>query len=229
MSSDRPPGSLVRLEERLRDRFEWGLTVELEAPDLRTRVALLWRFASRRGRRAARAGRAAPDRRPRARQRAAARGRAHSRPRRLLRLQRAACRRGGRAGARPSPRQRSPRRAPSSRPASRRSRTPFPPCLGIPRADLLSAKRTPAVARARHLAMFLSRELTPLSLSQIAREFDRDHSTVHPCDPRRRRPERARLRHRRGYPQRPCSPGGNSAAPRSEGPDPNDPGSRPQD
>ena len=46
MSSDRPPGSLDRLEERLRDRFEWGLTVELEAPDLRTRVALLWRFAS---------------------------------------------------------------------------------------------------------------------------------------------------------------------------------------
>jgi chromosomal replication initiator protein len=50
--------------------------------------------------------------------------------------------------------------------------------LGISRADLLSAKRTPAVARARHLAMFLARELTPLSLSQIAREFDRDHSTV---------------------------------------------------
>jgi Bacterial dnaA protein helix-turn-helix len=26
--------------------------------------------------------------------------------------------------------------------------------------------------------MFLARELTPLSLAQIAREFDRDHSTV---------------------------------------------------
>ena len=46
LSSDRPPGSLVRLEERLRDRFAWGLTVEIDPPDLRTRVALLWRFAS---------------------------------------------------------------------------------------------------------------------------------------------------------------------------------------
>ncbi|MDQ3758679.1 MAG: hypothetical protein M3331_01860, partial [Actinomycetota bacterium] len=49
---------------------------------------------------------------------------------------------------------------------------------GISRADLLSAKRKPAIARARHLAMFLARDLTPLSLVQIAREFDRDHSTV---------------------------------------------------
>jgi chromosomal replication initiator protein len=46
MSSDRPPSALAALEERLRDRFEWGLTVELEHPDMRTRVALLWRFAS---------------------------------------------------------------------------------------------------------------------------------------------------------------------------------------
>ena len=45
LSSDRPPGSLERLEQRLRDRFEWGLTVEVEPPDLRTRIALLWRFA----------------------------------------------------------------------------------------------------------------------------------------------------------------------------------------
>ena len=45
LTSDRPPGSLERLEQRLRDRFEWGLAVEVEAPDLRTRIALLWRFA----------------------------------------------------------------------------------------------------------------------------------------------------------------------------------------
>ena len=46
LSSDRPPEALAQLAERLRDRFDWGLTVELEAPDLRTRIALLWRLAS---------------------------------------------------------------------------------------------------------------------------------------------------------------------------------------
>ena len=45
LSSDRPPEALARLAERLRDRFQWGLCVELEPPDLRTRTALLWRMA----------------------------------------------------------------------------------------------------------------------------------------------------------------------------------------
>ena len=46
LSSDRPPEALSQLAERLRDRFRWGLQVELEAPDLPTRIALLWRMAS---------------------------------------------------------------------------------------------------------------------------------------------------------------------------------------
>ena len=45
LSSDRPPEALARLAERLRDRFGWGLCVELGSPDLRTRTALLWRMA----------------------------------------------------------------------------------------------------------------------------------------------------------------------------------------
>ncbi len=44
LSSDRPPEALARLAERLRDRFGWGLCVELATPDLRTRTALLWRM-----------------------------------------------------------------------------------------------------------------------------------------------------------------------------------------
>ena len=45
LSSDRPPEALARLAERLRDRFGWGLCVELGSPDFRTRTALLWRMA----------------------------------------------------------------------------------------------------------------------------------------------------------------------------------------
>ncbi len=41
LSSDRPPRSLSRLAERLRDRFEWGLCAQLDPPDLDTRIAVL--------------------------------------------------------------------------------------------------------------------------------------------------------------------------------------------
>lgn len=41
LTSDRKPKELITLEERLRTRFEWGLTIDVVLPDYETRVAIL--------------------------------------------------------------------------------------------------------------------------------------------------------------------------------------------
>ena len=177
LCGDRPPEALAQLAQRLRDRFGWGLTVELDPPDLRTRIALLWRMAAR----------SAPDLPdPLALQEIAGRVPGNVR---LLEgamtrvvamssvmsepittpLVRKALEPGSTgevpSGSKPTPSVAAIQDAVAG-------------VLGVPRAELLSPRRTPRIARARQLAMYLSRELTQLSLSQIAREFDRDHSTV---------------------------------------------------
>ncbi len=46
MSSDRPPKLLTKLEDRLRNRFEWGLQTDVQPPDLETRIAILRKKAA---------------------------------------------------------------------------------------------------------------------------------------------------------------------------------------
>ncbi len=45
LTSDKPPKDMETLEERLRSRFDWGLTVDINPPDYETRMAILRQYA----------------------------------------------------------------------------------------------------------------------------------------------------------------------------------------
>jgi chromosomal replication initiator protein len=178
LSSDRPPEALARLADRLRDRFQWGLCAELGAPDLHTRTTLLWRLALT-------APIEIPDpptlreiatrvggnvrRLEGAMTRVVALASVLNEPVTLQLVQRA-------LPGRPSDQASHPR-SPGA-PAVATIQQATCATMGVTERDLLSPKRTARVSHARQVAIYLTRELTSLSLAQIAREFNRDHSTV---------------------------------------------------
>ncbi len=170
LSADRIPSKLSTLESRLRDRFEWGLTIAVDPPNLATRLTVLRRLVHEAGVEAEAdvlgelAGRI--DLNVRQLYGALTRVLAHasltSRP--LTRELIDAVVPGG------VPSQSSPVEEIQARVSA---------VFGISRAELIGSTRSAAPLRARQVAIYLTRELTDLSLPQIGRLYGgRDHSTV---------------------------------------------------
>lgn len=49
LTSDRMPGEMTLLDDRLRTRFEWGLMADVQSPDYETRIAIIKNKANQRG------------------------------------------------------------------------------------------------------------------------------------------------------------------------------------
>lgn len=183
LSSDRPPEALARLAERLRDRFSWGMRAELDPPDLRTRTALVWRIALESPielhdpaalKEIASLVLGNVRRLEGAMTRVSAFSSMLSQPI-TPSLARRVLQRSPDEGSAVSASTSSTAEAPLSVETIQQAVCSV---CGISRQDLVSNKRNARVSHARQLAMYLARQQTELSLAAIAREFNRDHTTV---------------------------------------------------
>jgi len=171
LSADRIPSELSTLASRLRDRFEWGLTIAVEPPNLATRLTVLRHLVQEAGVEIADAdalGELAQriDANVRQLRGALTRVLAHAS---LM--------------ARPLSSELIAEVIPRGRSAQATSveeiQQRVAEAFGISRAELIGSSRAATPLRARQVAIFLTRELTELSLPQIGRLYGgRDHSTV---------------------------------------------------
>jgi chromosomal replication initiator protein len=171
IASDRPPQELAGLEDRLRNRFRWGLCVDIQPPDLETRIAILQMKAIR-------DALAAPD--------DVITFIAEKFDSNIRELEGALLRVAAFASL---------SRLPIDVSLAERALEDLLPqgsqeissdtimdetakYFGLGREDLVSKSRSRPLTTARHIAMYLLRELTGLSLIKIGELFDRDHSTA---------------------------------------------------
>jgi chromosomal replication initiator protein len=171
IASDRPPQELSGMGERLVGRFRWGLCVDVQPPDLETRIAILQLKARRE-----RIDVPDPvleliatkfDQNIRELEGALLRVAAFA----SLTHQRADV-----ALAERALEDLLPQTAAEIPAALILERTAS--YFGLTRDDLVSKSRSRPLTTARHVAMYLTREWTGLSLIKIGDLFNRDHSTV---------------------------------------------------
>ena len=177
ISSDKPPREIARLEERLRSRIEWGLVADIQKPDFDTRVAILRKKADNEGIEISNdmleliAGRIESN--IRELEGSLTRVNAYARLNHCEISEEVI----GHA-LKDIAVVRDPKRI-----------TPdvIIDCVaeyyGLSAAQVRGDSRKKEIAQARHMAVYLTREMTGLSLPRIGDAFGRDHSTIiNSCD-----------------------------------------------
>ena len=173
LTSDRPPSEIGSLEPRLVSRFEWGLTAELQPPDIETRMAILQKKALSLGVKVPKEILSYLAERIRTNVRRLEGG--------LMRVASYI----SLSGANPTPEridmllkdiiQEEARRAVNVEQIQKRVAEHF----DVRNADMTSKRRPKNIAFPRQIAMYLTRELTKMSLVEIGDAFGgRDHGTV---------------------------------------------------
>ena len=171
LSADRIPSELSTLASRLRDRFEWGLTVAVEPPNLATRITVLRHLVTEAGVEIADSD--------------ALTELANRIDANVRQLRGALTRVLAHASLMAKPLSSEliaevvPRHRPSQPTSVEEIQQRVAESFGISRAELVGSSRAASPLRARQVAIFLTRDLTDLSLPQIGRLYGgRDHSTV---------------------------------------------------
>jgi chromosomal replication initiator protein len=171
IASDRPPQELGGIEERLRSRFRSGLVVDIQPPDLETRIAILQLKALH-------DGLSMPDE--------ALHFIASKFEDNIRELEGALLRVAAFASLtrRPADLRLAEESLEDLIPESGQEILPVTileetaAYFGLTPDDLISKSRSRPMTTARHMAMYLLRELTGLSLIKIGERFDRDHTTA---------------------------------------------------
>lgn len=172
LTSDRPPSDMMRLEERLRSRFEWGLMADIQSPDYETRLAIVKEKAIQ-------LNLELPDvvLEAIAKNITANVRQIEGIVKKMLALKQLENAEMDTTTL---------MRALQELLRDKDSYMPSPEaiieetgkCYGIDVAEIMSTSRTKEVAMARQVAMYIIRQLTKLSLPEIGRVFGRDHTTV---------------------------------------------------
>jgi chromosomal replication initiator protein len=173
LSSDRPPKALITLERRLQSRFEAGLITDIQPPDLETRIAILRKKVQ-------------VDRTPLADDAVLSYIAARV-PSNIRELEGCLVRVVAYANIEGRPIDLPLARAvlkdipetANTRITCETVLTAVSERTGISIFEIKSDKRTRNIVRARHIVMYLTRELTDLSLPKIGERLGgRDHTTV---------------------------------------------------
>ena len=172
LTSDRQPREIKTLEDRLKTRFEWGLIADIQPPDLELRIAIIKKKAEQ-------VGVSLPE--------DVLTFLAENLRSNIRQIEGAIKKLGARVFlsgekidmdlARGCISELLGGAEPTSVTVEKIFSSVYQK-YGIKKEDLVSTKRNKEIAYARHITIYIIREVTEMSLPNIAKIFNRDHSTI---------------------------------------------------